>query len=241
MKNIEETYRAMSKGKTSIEIELNDVESSVFNCIKSLLLKNEVFQMNSEFINYCIKNTKLPEERINAAIFSLLYRKMIVMGTTLTRNEVLQNENRLLIYQQIQSTPGIHIREICNKLSKSNGVIRAHLKVLETFDFIRRKNYTNPKFSLLFLKEQDEKYDDFFLIMKNGNDQKILKLLIRNTLTLSEMANALEVHHSTIQYHIEKLVNLNLIVQQQFDHERKYSINKIRLENFIEFLDHFIG
>jgi predicted transcriptional regulator len=229
----------MSSAKGS-NISLTALEQEVLDNIKNLLKRNVTFQLDSQFFDSCLKKAKAPEIEVNRAIYSLLERKIIVPGSTLNAQQILENETRALIYDTIINKPGIHIRELCALLNKGSGVVRAHLEVLENFDFIRRKNYAPPKLSLLFTKDFPEIYDDYFLIMKNENDQQIIRLLISKQLTLAELSSKLNLHHSTIQYHLEKLEALNLINRVSEENTIRYTFNRTRLETFTQFLDGII-
>jgi len=219
---------------------LTTLEEAVLGNIKDILKKNITFQLDSYFFDSCLQKVKAPEFEVNRAIYSLLQQKIIVPGSTLTNQQILENETRASIYKTIKAKPGTHIRELCTLLNKSSGVIRAHLEVLEVFGFIRRKNYAPPKLSLLFIRDFPETYDDYFLIMKNENDQQIIRLLINKEYTLTELSSQVGLHHSTVQYHLEKLENLNLIVRIPANNSVKYTFNKTRIETFMQFLDGII-
>jgi predicted transcriptional regulator len=229
----------MSSAKGS-SMNLTALEQEVLDNIKNLLKRNVTFQLDSHFFDSCLQKAKAPEIEVNRAIYSLLERKIIVPGSALNAQQILENETRALIYDTIINKPGIHIRELCAQLNKSSGVVRAHLEVLEAFDFIRRKNYAPPKLSLLFAKDFPDTFDDYFLIMKNENDQQIIRLLISKEYTLTELSSKLNLHHSTIQYHLEKLETLNLIIRLSEENTIKYTFNKTRLETFMQFLDGII-
>jgi len=214
-----------------------ELEVLVLDTIKGLQKKHIPFQLNSKFIEYCSQKLKISELDIYKVIYSLLHHKIIVPGSTLTQNEILINSNRAIIYETIQNNPGIHIRELYTKIGLSSGVIRSHLLVLENFAFIRRKKYETPKFVLLFPKDYHETYDDYFVILKNDNDQRIVQLLLKNPLSLTELSSQLNLHHSTVQYHLEKLESLNIITRIIDNNITKFDFNQERIESFLTFLN----
>ncbi len=219
---------------------LTDFEEVVFDSIKKILTKNVVFEFNTEFLEHCYQKVKASEIEIYQTLYSLLQRKYIVPGSSLTREQILENQNRMLIYNTIYDRPGMHIRELCMALNMSSGVVRAHLRVLELFGYIRRKTYISPKLRLLFSSDYPDTYDDFFIIMKNENDQRIIQSLLRNQLTVTELSSQLELHHSTIQYHLEKLERLDLIIRIQSEQIIKYAFNEVKMDSFTDFLDRII-
>lgn len=216
--------------------DLNKSEEDVIATIRELLKKHLVFQFNATFIDFCQKKLKIPANEVYRILYSLVQRKILVPGSILTREEILENSTRTAILKIIQANPGIHVRELCQKMEMNNSVVRSHLKVLESFSYLRRKNYSNPKLTLLFIKEFPEKYDDFFVIWKNETDRQIIQLLLREQLNISELSAKLNIHHSTVQYHLEKLSSFNMLLKTAEDQSTKFTFNNIKLEELDEFL-----
>jgi len=225
----------LSEAKTSSH-NLNEFEEAVVVTIKELLKKQLVFQLNTTFIDFCTQKLKVPAIEIYKIVYSLVQRKVLVPGSTLTRDEILENSTRTSILKIVQTNPGIHVRELGQKIEVNNSVVRSHLKVLEAFNYIRRKNYLNPKITLLFTKEFPEKYDDYFVIWKNETDRQIIQLLLHEKLNISDLSLQLNVHHSTIQYHLEKLFNFNMLLKQLDGQSIKFTFNTKKLEDLDEFL-----
>ncbi len=224
-------------GKIAVTNGLSDIEEIIFNSIKEILNSKTVFQFNSEFIEHCSQKVKASEIDIYQALYSLLQRKYIVPGSALTKEKVLENQNRTLIYNTIYNRPGMHIRELGATLNLSSGVVRSHLRVLETFGYIRKKSYSTPKLTVLFSSDYPDTYDDYFVVMKNETDQVIIEKLIANQLTVTELSSNLGVHHSTIQYHLEKLQRLDLVIRVESDQSIHYTFNQAKKVSFLDFLD----
>lgn len=211
-----------------------DLQDKVLNIIKELLKKRKVFQFDTTFIDFCQKKLKTSDMEVYKAIYSLIHRKIIVPGSALTRDHILKNPSRASIYKMIQNQPGVHIRQLCALLDIDSMIIRVHIEILVKFNFIRTKIYT--KLVLLFPSEFPETYDDFFYITKNENDRKIVHYLLNQQLTLSELSTQLGLHHSTVQYHLKKLEQLNLIYQIQANYSNRYTINSAKLDDLNEFI-----
>jgi len=228
-------------GKTASGNEtLSDLEAALYNTLKEILGKNVVFYFNAEFIDLCCRKVRAPELDVYKALYSLIYQKFIVPGTSLTRERVLENPTRKHILTSLKNSPGIHIRGLCSALNKRIGVILAHLEVLETFGFIRSKKFSPFKPTLLFLKEFPDTYDAFFLITKNQNALNILRLLTNLQLTVTELSSRIQVHHSTIQYHLDRLERLDLVIRMVGDHITKFTFNKSKLEFFTKFSELYL-
>ncbi len=231
----------MSTGKTLPGYEsLSDLEAALYNVLKEILDKNVIFYLNSEFFGLCCRKLRAPELDVYRGLYSLIYQKFIVPGTSLTRDRVLENSTRQQILASIEKYPGIHIRGLCSALNKRIGVILAHLEVLETFGFIRNKKFSSFKPTLLFLKDFPETYDTLFLVLKNANAWRILQLLSAQQLTMTELSSRLELHHSTIQYHLARLERLDLVFRMVGDHSTKFTFNKAKLEFFTRFSELYL-
>lgn len=220
-------------------LNLSEFEGKVLMLIKKLLKKHNTFQFDATFIDFCTKEIKCSELDVYYAIYSLVQQKILVSGSTLTRDEILDNSARARILAFIKDQPGIHIRELCKTLNLGNGAARTHLMILENFDFIRIKKYIHPKFVLLFPKDFSEKFDDFFLAVKNENDRHIIECLLTQPLTVTELSTQLDLHHSTIQYHLKKLGDLNLIASTLINQVKKYAINEAKLNDLSNFIKKF--
>ncbi|HUX99794.1 MAG TPA: ArsR family transcriptional regulator [Candidatus Deferrimicrobium sp.] len=71
------------------------------------------------------------------------------------------------------------------------------------------------------------------------NDRQILQLLLNQQLTITELSSLLNVHHSTIQYHLQKLESLNLIINIPKEQPIKYIFHQNRRVAFTEFLEKY--
>ncbi len=214
---------------------LSDLEVTIYNHLQEMLQHNVVFYINAELIELCCKKFHTSEVEIYKTLYSLIQRKFIVPGTSLTKDKVMANSTRLQIFNIIKKVPGIHIRGICKDLNKRIGVILAHLEVLKSFGIVRSKKYSSFKHVLLFSSDFTENYDVFFLVTKNANASTILNLLYETELTLSDLTTHMGVHHSTIQYYLERLERLDLIIRLEINNTSKYSFNPLKKTAFQEF------
>ena len=216
-----------------------DEEQLVLNHVKKILSQQQVFRLDDYFVSNCSKSLKLPEMHVYKILYSLVKRKILLPGTVLTRNQVMENETRSLILETIKNHPSIHVRALGEHIKKSSGLIRAHLEVLENFRFIRVKKYNNPKFTMIFLRDFPDKFDEFFLIWKNKNAGRILNMLYRKNSTLRELSESLDLDPTTIKYHILKLQNYNLVFLLSEDDQGKFTFNQNKKVDYIEYMKNF--
>jgi predicted transcriptional regulator len=88
---------------------------------------------------------------------------------------------------------------------------------------------------LFFLQEFPDTYDDFFFVMKNETERRIIQNLLNQCLTLTELSSLLNLHHSTIQYHLQKLTNLQIITSTPINSQTKYTFNEAKLKDLNDF------
>jgi len=129
----------------------------------------------------------------------------------LEKSEILNLENRRLIYNFILNNPGLHLREISRRLNMKYFNINYHINYLK-------------KLGLLVTKSEN-RYLRIYIKDKIGNDEKIILNIIRkktprhilifmSTFAITsqkELSKLLEKHPSTIKEHLDKLIELNII------------------------------
>ena len=142
-------------------------EEIVFSMIKEYLYPKRPFDMSKilpYLYNYFSRaSININQVGIKKIIISLLKKKKIVEGSTLTSDEILNNTIRKRIYDLINENPGIIFHRIKTELDLSNAVGAWHLSILERFEYIRtlvfdnHEIYLNPDINL-------EKIEIYYLI-----------------------------------------------------------------------------
>jgi DNA-binding Lrp family transcriptional regulator len=129
------------------------------------------------------------------------------------KKEILDLETRRRIYNYILTNPGVHFRDISKKLNIKVYNLKYHLHFLQKHSMICAKN--------------ENGYLRFYIAQKIGNDdKKILGFLRQKTtrdillslqwslgLTLSELSQFLEKSPSTINFHLNKLIENDIITE----------------------------
>jgi len=140
--------------------------------------------------------------------------------------ETLDNP-KTRILEFITANPSSHLRKIKNNLGYSMGTIQYYLKILENEKKIKSsktKFYRN----YYAIDEHDEK----ILCMLNlDSPRKIILHLIQNeSSTHAEIAHAVNLSPATINWHMKKLLELE-IVQSEFS--EKFTIYHLKDKNKI--------
>ncbi|TFF99228.1 MAG: winged helix-turn-helix transcriptional regulator [Promethearchaeota archaeon] len=133
----------------------------------------------------------------------------------LTMEEVLENENRSKIIDIILKKPGIHFNELKRNSGLASGNLVWHLDILETYKVIKKKRVKNyviyiPYYSKNPLSNVDLK------LQKSELTLEILEKIEENPgIWNGKITEELEIHRKTIQYHIDKLIDLGLINRER--------------------------
>ncbi|MFX0105786.1 MAG: winged helix-turn-helix transcriptional regulator [Candidatus Hodarchaeota archaeon] len=129
----------------------------------------------------------------------------------LSLDEVLENENRNKIIDLILNEPGIHFNELLRRTGLAAGNLVWHLDILLTYKVIGKKRIGN--FIAYFPYYQKNPISNVDLkLQKSKLTLEILEMIeekpgIWNNLITKKF----KVDHKTIQYHVKKLIELDLI------------------------------
>ena len=133
----------------------------------------------------------------------------------LTMDEVLENKNRSKIIDIILKNPGIHFNELKRESGLASGNLVWHLDILETYKVIKKKRVKNyviyiPYYSKNPLSNVDLK------LQKSELTLEVLEMIEENPgIWNGKITDELETHRKTIQYHIDKLIDLGLIHKER--------------------------
>jgi len=129
----------------------------------------------------------------------------------LSLEDVLENENRNKIIDLILKESGIHFNELLRKTELAAGNLVWHLDILETYKVIGKKRIGN--FIAYFPYYQKNPISNLDLrLSKSKLTLGILEMIEKEPgLWNSVITKHFKVDNKTIQYHINKLKELNLI------------------------------
>jgi predicted transcriptional regulator len=224
-KPIEEDYYDLS-----IAEELTETEIDVLEIAKEILkLKryDAKFEIESEtqiqkypiiekLYAKCIAklsyNKGYSKNEIFMAIRGLEEKNWIVTNERRTKLEIINNEKLKKIIKFIEDNPGVHARD--DRVEKELGITRTpflkHIMTLNRFKLIRSNRI--GKTLHYFIADVPKELDEFKVIFLNPLITQIIEEFFKDeTTTISKMGEGLDIYSGTIQYHIKKLKDLNLI------------------------------
>ncbi len=179
------------------------------------------------------------KEEIFLTIRSLEEKNWIVTKERRTKLEILNNEKLVKILKFIEENPGIHARneKIEEELEITRTPFLKHILTLERFKLVRSKKV--GKSLHFFLADVPEDYDKYKVIFSNPMIPKIIEEIFKDEhIAISKIGEILDVYSGTIQYHMKKLKELDLVKSVKTQKAEKiHVINVELLTRFNEFFD----
>ena len=127
------------------------------------------------------------------------------------KKEVLEFKTRKKIFDIILKYPGLHLRELIRFSNLSEGTLRYHLKYLLKNGIILEKS--NDNFVRYYIKDnigvEDKKILHF--LRQNIPRSIILYLLANAFVSQIELSKDIGKHPTTIEFHLQKLIDANII------------------------------
>jgi len=139
----------------------------------------------------------------------------------LDMDEVLENENRSKIIDLILEQPGIHFNELLRKTDLAPGNLVWHLDILETYKVIKKKRVGNYVMFIPYYNKNPLSNIDLKL-QKSELTLQILESIEEDPgIWNSKLTDKMQIHRKTIQYHIDKLIDLGLVFRKKDGSKKK--------------------
>ncbi len=169
------------------------------------------------------------KEDIFLTIRQLEEKNWIVTNERRTKLEILTNEKLCNILDFIKDNPGIHARD--DRIEKDLDITRTpflkHVMTLERFKLIRSSKI--GKSLHYFPVDIPNDFDDLKAIFSNPLIPQIIEEIFKDdSVSISQMGENLDIYSGTIQYHLKKLMDLDLIKITK----NKTTENKVYIVNF---------
>lgn len=133
------------------------------------------------------------------------------------------NSNTIRVLQYINENPGCHLRKIKRDLTMSMGTIQYHLVLLEKQGKISSERHNLHKYYFpIGLFEQNEK--DVLKILNQETAREILMTILEQRPTQTDIANIIKISGASVNWHIKRLIELGLIVEQKDGKFKRYAL-----------------
>ncbi|MFX0017847.1 MAG: hypothetical protein ACFFAK_05015 [Promethearchaeota archaeon] len=209
----------------------NDVESIILELVKEYLEKKPFFSIENivVFINNRVKsNPFINKARIEITIKNLIKKRMIIPGTKLMKNNIIEHPVRNEIFNYIRKNPS-NINEIMNALNIGSNQALWHLSCLEKFRFVRSKKINNRK--IIFEYDSNPELDELYYYLNLAIIQEIINFMKKEdkALKITEIATSLKKNHNIIKKYLNVLKKMKLI---KIEKEKKRFKFKLDTEKY---------
>ena len=138
----------------------------------------------------------------------------------------LELKTRRVIYKYILKNPGIHERELSRRIKIPLSTIDYHLYYLKRKELVLTK--TDGHYTLLYASGKvGEKDKKILAVLRQKAPRKIIIFLLLNTFSFHrDICSSIGLAPSTTSFHLNKLVELDLITKNERGRETLYKINE---------------
>ncbi|WP_455140143.1 hypothetical protein [Candidatus Hodarchaeum mangrovi] len=146
----------------------------------------------------------------------------------ISEEELLDNELRgsIVDYLELKGGQGAHLREIQRELGCGISTLLWHLQALDDFNFVTHEKI--GKYHIFYITgEKSIQTSEIALALKSDVAKDLCRLLIRKKkpVSLSKISREISVHHSSVQHHIKKLLDLEVILLIKEKKRSYYGVN----------------
>jgi predicted transcriptional regulator len=186
-------------------------------------IANEVLKegrvLNIEYLYRRAKRElKIPREGLLTIIQYLVNKKILINGSKFTKDSVLENDIRNLVYSYIQQNIGLHFSAIKRDLVKflkgsqiGVGQLIWHLEMLLKFNLI--KSFELGNHTIFIPVKMDENIAKIYYLARNLVRNKILRHLNEiERSTRPQIAEGIQESRENVYYHIKILVEHDCLV-----------------------------
>lgn len=182
-----------------------------------------------------VLNLKYSNVEINQAIYGLFSKKVLFEDSKITKDSVLNNDTRNKIYEYVFNNPGAHLRDIQKNLDLSPHQTAWHLRMLEKFEYIRRKRFKN-KITYFDFKINSE-LDNNILLLRDDKIFRILEyILLEPGINLNILAKKSKLKSQIVQDFLFNLQEIDLIKEVRENNDLIYFAKINEIEPFLRIL-----
>lgn len=212
-------------------------EELVYNTLLEYLNKNRSMNLTEvvPFLSSRLSkaSVNINNEGIVKILKNLIKKRLVVEGSMLVKEEILDIPKRKKIYDYIMDNPGVYFNTIKKKLKLSSHLVLWHLNMLTEFGYINKVNVHNHELYFdVKLNPYEVKVNYFFSHEKSG---KMLEYLSLNTYGISKtkLSTELGFHINTITKYLDSLEVLRIIYREKHHKQVLYFINEDFLQEIL--------
>ncbi|MFW9778971.1 MAG: helix-turn-helix domain-containing protein [Candidatus Heimdallarchaeota archaeon] len=158
----------------------------------------------------------------------------------MTEDELLDNDLRAQImeYLEEKGEQGAHLREIQREIGCGISSLLWHLQALDDFNFVTHEKV--GRYHIFYIiGEKSTQTSELALALKSNLSRELCRALMekRKPMSLSQLSNEINAHHSSVQHHIRKLSELGVIIIIKDQKRFSYAIGSKHLTWLKDYLE----
>jgi predicted transcriptional regulator len=139
------------------------------------------------------------------------------------KDEILENERRRRIYSTIETSPGIHLRELQRVLDMPLATLEYHL------DYMTRKKIifgeTEGHYKRYYAKPLDSQDKKVLSALRQERMRQIVLIALQNKKVRYQfLSDSLRLPHSTLSLYLKCLVESEILAREKVGYENFYTI-----------------
>jgi predicted transcriptional regulator len=208
-----------------------NLQSIVCNIVKEYLKKKPFFSIEDivVFISNRVRaNPNLNRNSIEIIIKRLIRKRILIPGTKLMKNNIIEHPIRNEIYNFILKNPS-NVNEIMKAINIGSNQALWHLSCLEKFSFTRSKKIENQR--IVFDYDSNQDFDEYYYYLKQDIVRDIINLLKKEdrSFKITEIASLLKRNYNTVRKYVEILKKIELI---KVERDKKRVLFKLDVEKY---------
>lgn len=205
-------------------------EETVFNLIQEYINQNRVLEIE-KIIPYVSNrlsraSINLNYDGLKVILKSLIEKKRIAEGSKFTRQEILDNPKREIVFEFVRKNPGLYLNKICKALNLSRQVVAWHLEMLMRFGCVKQGSFDNH--DIFFGATQTFLQAKKNYVLSKQKTKKILYYLNENDmgLTANQIAQSSSIHLNTVNKYLDFLEDFKIVFKVRDLSKIVYFINE---------------
>ena len=209
----------------------DNLQSIVCDLIKEYLKKKPFFSIEDIVVfiaNRVRSNPNLNRNSIELIIKNLIKKRIIIPGTKLMKNNIIEHPIRNEIFNFIKKNPS-NINDIMKAINIGSNQALWHLSVLEKFRFTRSKKIDNQR--MIFEYESNSDLDELYYYLKQEIVGDIIILLRKekSSFKTTEIASDLKRNYNTVKKYLEILKKLKIV---KVEKNKKRVLYRLDIEKY---------
>jgi len=195
------------------------VDSVVFKLVKEYLNKKPFFSLE-DIISFISNRARgypyLNRNMIEKTIKKLIKKRVLIPGTKLMKNNIIEHPIRNEIYNYIKENPS-NINEIMKAINIGSNQALWHLSCLEKFQFTRSRKIDNQR--IVFEFESNPELDELYYYLNQDIIKEVIEFMKKENkkLKLTDIARKLKKNYNTVKKYLKILIDLKIVKTEKIN------------------------